>query len=231
VDGVVLKRSVDVGQTVAASFQTPELFLIARSLDEMAIHANVSEADVGLIREDQPVRFSVDAHPHMEFEGRVAQFRLHAANAHGVVSYTVVVNVPNAQGLLKPGMTAQTRIVVASRQAALRLPTAALRFRPEEADLLPKGAKAASSAPTGALMTKSASAHGSQDDGALAGLRQGARVYKVYTVGADQVLKAHEVTVGIANTRFTELLPGSTLNAGDALVTRPVKLLAVDHAS
>ncbi|WP_428503633.1 efflux RND transporter periplasmic adaptor subunit [Roseateles sp.] len=223
VDGVVIKRSVDVGQTVAASFQTPELFLIAKDLREMVIQTNVSEADAGLIQNGQVVRFVVDAHPNREFEGKVEQFRLNATNTQGVVTYTVIVNVPNPDGILKPGMTAQTRIVVASKSKTLRLPTAALRFKPDEDELKPQG-KAAKAAASASSAASAASAHKTEvarpdDDGVLSNLRGNARVYKVYTVDAEQNLKAHEITVGISNTRFTELLSGD-LKRGDAVVTR-----------
>ncbi len=214
VDGVVIKRSIDVGQTVAASFQTPELFLIARDLNEMVIQANVSEADVGQIREGQKVRFLVDAFPSREFEGSVQQFRLNPTNTQGVVTYTVIVNVSNPEGLLKPGMTAQTRIVVASSPKALRLPTAALRFKPNDDELPGNGGKKAP-----AEATASAT---STDDGVLSSLRGGDRVFKVYTEGANRKLEAREVTIGISNTRYTELLSGD-LKPGDTVVIRRAK--------
>ncbi len=210
VDGVVIKRSIDVGQTVAASFQTPELFLLARDLNEMVIQANVSEADVGQIREGQQVRFVVDAFPSREFEGRVQQFRLNPTNTQGVVTYTVIVNVANPDGLLKPGMTAQTRIVVASSEKSLRLPTAALRFKPNDDELLVKRLKKGETSPS------------ANDDGVLSSLRDGERVFKVYTEGANRKLEAHEVTIGISNTRFTELLSGD-LKPGDTVVIRRAK--------
>ncbi|WP_231512214.1 efflux RND transporter periplasmic adaptor subunit [Paucibacter sp. KBW04] len=225
VDGVVIKRSVDVGQTVAASFQTPELFLIAKDLREMVIQTNVSEADVGLLREGQAVRFVVDAFPNREFEGKVQQFRLNATNTQGVVTYTVIVDVPNEDGSLKPGMTAQTRIVVAQRPKALRLPTAALRFVPTEEELKASAAASASasaaSAPASATAAASAPLNRPDDDGVLSTLRGSSRVYKVYTVDKDQRLTAHEVTVGISNTKFTELLSGN-LKRGDTVITRRI---------
>lgn len=205
VDGVVIKRSVDVGQTVAASFQTPELFLIARDLTEMVIHTNVSEADVGLIREGQPVRFLVDAFPAREFEGRIKQFRLNPTSTQGVVTYTVVVDVPNPDGELKPGMTAQTRIVVASKPRALRVRTAALRFVPGDSERKPGKPQAPSAR--------------ADDDGALGPLRDGQRVFQLYTEQPGGTLKAHDVTVGIANSRYTELID-SGLKVGDAVIIR-----------
>ena len=220
IDGVVIRRNTDVGQTVAASFQTPDLFLLARDLREMLIATNVSEADVGLIRDGQKVRFTVDAYPDREFEGQVQQFRLNSTSTQGVVTYTIVVAVANPDELLKPGMTAQTRIVVSSKERVTRLPTAALRFRPDEDQL-----KAASAAAKGNAPAAPASASErarTDDDGVLTATRSGAKVYRVYTVGDKQLPKLHEVTIGISNTRFTELASviSGSLKPGDEVITR-----------
>lgn len=213
IDGVVIRRSVDVGQTVAASFQTPDFYLLAKDLRQMVIQTNVSEADVGLIRAGQAVRFTVDAYPEREFDGSIQQFRLNSASTQGVVTYTVIVDVPNADEALKPGMTAQTRIVVSSKTKVTRLPTAALRFRPDDDDLKAIGA---ASAPASAAVADKARA---DDDGVLGGGRGGAKIYRVYTVGEKQRPLLHEVTIGISNTRFTELAHGD-LKPGDAVITR-----------
>lgn len=240
IDGVVIRRNVDVGQTVAASFSTPELYVLARDLRRMQIHTNVSEADVGQIVPGQVVRFSVDAYPDTEFEGKVQQFRLNAATNQGVVTYTIVVDVPNDDERLKPGMTAQTRIVLQSKVDVLRLPTAALRFQPDDDERKamaavsspteispgPSGATASASASASAAASAIASPTASRnDDGVLTRTGAGQRVLRVWTAGANGVLQAHEVTVGIANTRYTELtgvLSGS-LNAGDLVITRRIE--------
>ena len=220
IDGVVIRRNTDVGQTVAASFQTPDLYLLARDLRQMVIQTNVSEADVGLIKTGQAVHFTVDAYPEREFEGLVQQFRLNSASAQGVVTYTIIVDVENPDELLKPGMTAQTRIVVSSKPKVMRLPTAALRFRPDEDSLNAEGAKpAASAASAPATAEEKARA---DDDGVLTATRTGRKIYRVYTVGDKQLPKLHEVTIGIANTRFTELISGD-LKAGDEVITRTVE--------
>jgi HlyD family secretion protein len=223
VDGVVIKRNIEVGQTVAASYQTPDLYQIAQDLRQMRIHTNVSEADVGLIRPGQLARFSVDAYPEREFEGTVEQFRLNATSTSGVVTYPIVVAVDNSDERLKPGMTAQVRIVVGSKTDVLRIPTAALRFRPDEDELKPPpGAKdAANGGATAAAAASAAASSGARadDDGLLAARRDGARIFRVYTVGAGQRPQLHEVTIGISNTRFTEMLSGP-LKAGDELITR-----------
>ncbi len=220
IDGVVIRRNTDVGQTVAASFQTPDLYLLARDLRQMVIQTNVSEADVGLIKTGQAVHFTVDAYPEREFEGLVQQFRLNSASAQGVVTYTIIVDVENPDELLKPGMTAQTRIVVSSKPKVMRLPTAALRFRPDEDSLKAKGATPAASAAS-APVTAEEKAR-ADDDGVLTATRTGRKIYRVYTVGEKQVPKLHEVTIGIANTRFTELISGD-LKVGDEVITRTVE--------
>jgi HlyD family secretion protein len=130
ISGVVVARNIDVGQTVAASFQTPTLFQIARDLRDMQIDTSVAEADVGNIRVDMPVRFGVDAYPDVDFKGKVKQIRLAPVIQQNVVTYNVVVGVDNADEKLLPGMTANIRIAVNRREKVLRVPNAALRFRP-----------------------------------------------------------------------------------------------------
>lgn len=133
VDGVVLLRNVQPGQTVAASFQTPVLFQIAEDLRQMQIDLSIDETDVGQIREGQSVRFTVDAFQGREFGGVVDQIRLSATNLANVITYPVVVGVDNADTSLLPGMTANAEIEIDRREQALRLPNAALRFRPADA--------------------------------------------------------------------------------------------------
>ncbi len=130
VDGVVVSRAVDVGQTVAASFQTPTLFVIAEDLTKMQVNANVSEADIGEVREGQPASFSVDAYPERKFTGTVSQVRNSPLNVQNVITYDVVINADNADLALRPGMTANVDVVIGRRDQVLRVPTAALRFRP-----------------------------------------------------------------------------------------------------
>jgi len=130
VSGVVISRNVDVGQTVAASFQTPVLFQIAQDLTRMQIDTNLAEADVGGVRVGQSVSFTVDAYPDRIFSGVVRQIRLNPTVQQNVVTYDVVVTVSNSDGILLPGMTAVVAIRVAERHHVLRLPLAALRFRP-----------------------------------------------------------------------------------------------------
>lgn len=131
IDGVVVSRDYDVGQTVAASFQAPTLFTIAEDLTRMQLTCDVDEADIGQVKVGQPVTFNVDTFPEKEFTGRVAQVRLSPKTANNVVTYPVMVDVDNPDLVLLPGMTAEVRIEVARVENALRVPSAALRFRPE----------------------------------------------------------------------------------------------------
>jgi HlyD family secretion protein len=133
IDGVIVARNVDVGQTVAASFQAPVLFLIANDLTQMQVLADIDEADVGQLREGTPVTFTVDAYPSETFEGHVSQVRLEPQTVQNVVTYTAVIDVPNPELKLKPGMTANVTATVAERDNVMTVPNAALRFRPENA--------------------------------------------------------------------------------------------------
>ena len=139
------------------------------------------------------------------------------AGASTVVAYTAVLAVNNPDHLLKPGMTAQTRIVVSSKPKVTRLPTAALRFRPDEDSLKAKGPEAPASAASAAASGEEKAR--ADDDGVLNATRSGAKVYRVYTVGEKQSPKLHEVTIGISNTRFTELI-SSDLKPGNEVITR-----------
>lgn len=133
IDGVVISRNIDVGQTVAASFSTPTLFLIANDLAKMQIDAMVSEADVGGVELGQEVSFTVDAFPYRTFQGRVVQVRNAPTTVQNVVTYDCVIEVNNRDLKLKPGMTANVSIVVATRPDAVKIPNAAFRFRPADA--------------------------------------------------------------------------------------------------
>ena len=131
VDGVVISRAIDVGQTVAASFQTPTLFTIAKDLTKMQIEVSVDEADISRIKVDQNATFTVDAYPEQSFKGKVVQIRSAPIVTQNVVTYIVVVNVDNSDLKLKPGMTANVSIEVARKDNVLKLPSAALRFKPK----------------------------------------------------------------------------------------------------
>jgi len=132
VDGIVVSRNVDVGQTVAASFQTPTLFSIAQDLTKMQIDTNVAEADIGNVKVGQDVEFTVDAYPDITFKGKVWQVRNAPITVQNVVTYDVVIQVDNPELKLKPGMTANVSIIISLRKGVLKIPNAALRFLPVE---------------------------------------------------------------------------------------------------
>ena len=132
VDGTVISRNVDVGQTVAASLSAPTLFIIANDLSQMQINANVSEADIGNVEEGQAVNFTVDAFPDRAFTGKVVQIRNSPTTVQNVVSYDTVISVSNPDLKLRPGMTANASLVTAQRNGVLKIPNGALRFRPPE---------------------------------------------------------------------------------------------------
>lgn len=139
IDGVVVDRQVNVGQSVAASLQAPTLFIIAQDLSRLQANITVDEADIGEVEEGQAVQFTVDAFPDRDFEGRVSQVRQQGVAESGVVSYTVVVEADNPGRQLLPGMTANAEIVLEQRENVLRLPNTALRFRPADPELVAQG--------------------------------------------------------------------------------------------
>lgn len=132
IDGVVLSKSVEEGQTVAASFSTPELFTIAQDLTNMQVVADVDEADIGDVKEGERVTFTVDAYPDDTFEGEVKKVRQEATTTNNVVTYEVVISAPNADLKLKPGLTANVTIYTAERKGVLSVPSKALRFTPQK---------------------------------------------------------------------------------------------------
>jgi HlyD family secretion protein len=142
IDGIVISRSVDVGQTVAASLSAPTLYLIAADLSQMQLNASIDESDLGEIKEGQPVRFTVDAYPTQAFEGVVSQVRLNPVVTSNVVTYAAIITAPNPELKLKPGMTANVTVEVARRDDVLRVPAAAMRFKPTTAMLEALGATA-----------------------------------------------------------------------------------------
>lgn len=156
VNGIVISRNVDVGQTVAASLQAPTLFTIAKDLTQMQVDTNVSEADIGAVREGMEATFTVDAYPDRTFRGRISEIRNAPVTVQNVVTYDVVVQVENKDLRLKPGMTANVTIVIAHRASALKVPNQALRFQPEgtgkEEAAMGKGE--GRSSPAGALMER-----------------------------------------------------------------------------
>src|SRR5881296_1005826 len=206
VDGVVVSRNVDVGQTVAASFQTPTLFLIAQDLTKMQVDTNVSESDVGRVREEQPATFTVDAYPGQPFPGRVAQVRNAPIIVQNVVTYDVVVAVDNSGLELKPGMTANVSITTAKRDQALRIPVRALRFRPDEAGAAAPGKTAKKKE----VKTEKKEKKEKKE-------KQKEEENTVYVLAPDGTLRRVEVEVGIRDNQHVEVLSGD-LHEGDEVV-------------
>lgn len=192
ISGVVVARNVDVGQTVAASFQTPTLFQIAADLKDMQIETSIAEADIGSVQIGQIVRFNVDAFQERQFSGTVKQIRLNPTVQQNVVTYNVVVAVNNADGVLLPGMTGHVMIGVGKRDNVLRVPNAALRFKPKkdngEEPVVKKGEK-----------------------------RSGATVHRLEQGEAKPV----KVKTGLSDGTYTEII-GGELKEGDLLITREV---------
>jgi len=201
VSGVVVDRTVDVGQTVAASFQTPTLFKIAQDLRKMQIDSSFAEADVGNIRQGQSVRFTVDAFPNRSFRAAVRQVRLNPTTQQNVVTYDVVVAVDNPEQVLMPGMTAYVNIVVAERKSVLLIPNAALRFKPQDAveKTTKRNGNGKARGPGKGKEDKQEGASGT-----------------VYVLAGNQ-LKAVKVKTGITDNRFTEVVAGD-LKDGDQVV-------------
>ncbi len=212
VDGVVISRNVDVGQTVAASFNTPTLFLIANDLTKMQIDAAVAEADVGGVIENQSVDFTVDAYPGRTFHGAVVQVRNSPTTVNNVVTYDAVIGVTNLDYKLKPGMTANVSIIVAQRENALRLPNSALRFRPPDSVMLLTNDLVSLPQPTNDVSNTKGKGKG----------RGGRNVRAVYVASEKNsaALKPVQVRTGISDGIFTEVVEG--LSEGDKVITSVV---------
>lgn len=229
IDGVVVDRQYDVGQPVAASFTAPTIFTIAQDLTKMQVSADVSESDIGLCKVGQPVRFTVDAYPDQTFRGRIAQIRLNATVNQNVVTYPVIIEVTNEDLALRPSMTANVTIDVATVKDVLRIPNAALRFRPEPGS-------SASSAPTPSAEERAARSGGAASGGAASGSvaatrqfgqsaggggrpKKTANMQTVYTIAANGIgdPKPVQVRTGISDGRFTQVASGD-LAAGQTVV-------------
>ena len=178
IDGVVLSKSVEEGQTVAASFNTPELFTIAQDLTDMRVIADIDEADIGGVQEGQRVSFTVDAFPDDHFEGKVTQVRQQATTSSNVVTYEVVISAPNNDLKLKPGLTANVTIYTMEKNNVLAIPSKALRFTPNEALL--------------------------SDGQTIEDVEAPAKVWTL----KDNVFKAHVIEPGTSNGMLTEVLSG-----------------------
>jgi len=211
IDGVVISRSVDVGQTVAASLQAPVIFAIANDLTKMQIDANVAEADVGVVKIDQNVDFTVDAFPMETFHGKVVQVRNAPITMQNVVTYDTVIGVSNPELKLKPGMTANVSIIVAHKDDVLQIKNAALRYRPPDA--------------TPVETRKTGPSRMGRSTGGRGGLHGGAqRTVYVLPSGASRP-QPRQIKTGISDGIVTEVVEG--LNEGDRVVTAELGSMTV----
>jgi HlyD family secretion protein len=227
IDGVVLNRAIEEGQTVAASFNTPELFTIVNDLTQMEVQTSVDEADIGKVQKGQRVEFTVDAYPELKFEGSVSQVRLQPVTTNNVVTYVVILNAPNPDKKLMPGMTASATIFIKEKNNTLIIPGKAIRFTPDLEYL--KKMKASNAGTTGV----SGPSEGFQEVnlpsvGAASGLPSGMADPETFTgmEGAKKMvwikdekagLKPVPVVTGIENGSSVEILNG--LKEGDEMVT------------
>jgi HlyD family secretion protein len=214
IDGVVVSRDVNVGQTVAASLQAPTLFTIAQDLTQMQVIANIDQADIGLVEQAKGASFNVDAFPGQEFKGTIQQMRLNPQTVQNVVTYNVVIDVSNPEQKLKPGMTANLSITIDERNDVLKVPNSALRFTPQPSD------------------QNGSSWRGGSGGGSGGASRQGARgqfasatspvlpgqVRRVWVLGPDGKPQPRRIRVGLTDGASTEVVEGD-LKEGDVVIT------------
>ncbi len=201
VDGVVISRNVDIGQTVAASFQTPTLFTIAQDLTKMQIDTNVAESDIGVVKIGQDVEFSVDAYPDTTFKGKVWQKRQAPITVQNVVTYDVVIQVDNRDFKLMPGMTANVSLIITTKNDVIRITNAALRFR---------------------LTDRPAGTGGGGGAGAKAGAGAAEKKGPAVWVLEDGKPKRAGITPGISDGTYTEIVSGD-LKDGDQVIVESLK--------
>ena len=226
IDGIVVSRDVNVGQTVAASLSAPTLFTIANNLTEMQVIANIDQADIGLVEQAKSVKFTVDAFPGQEFEGKIQQLRINPQNVQNVVTYNVVIDVSNTEEKLKPGMTANLTITIDERSNVLKVPNAALRFAPQNGSGNSKGGsgqfrRQSNNSDAGANASQQA---GQQRNG---GNRQFApptapvlegQTRIVWVLGAERTPQPRRIKIGLTDGAATEVVEGN-LNEGDMVIT------------
>ena len=235
IDGIVVSRDVNVGQTVAASLSAPTLFTIANDLTQMQVIANIDQADIGLVEQAKSVKFSVDAFPGKDFDGKIQQMRINPQNVQNVVTYNVVIDVNNPEQKLKPGMTANLTITIDERNNVLKVPNAALRFMPQDAT----GQRSAAGpgngngqgrrsqqtgAASGSARPSSSAQQGQQGNGgeshfapATAPVLEG-QTRLVWVLGQDGKPQSRRIKVGLTDGVTTEVVEGD-LQEGDMVIT------------
>ena len=246
IDGIVVSRDVNVGQTVAASLSAPTLFTIAKDLTHMQVIANIDQADIGLVEQAKSVKFSVDAFPGKDFDGKIQQMRLNPQNVQNVVTYNVVIDVNNAEQKLKPGMTANLTITIDERNNVLKVPNSALRFMPADASALrtgrggdgagnpggqrrqrtPEQSDGANSSPSPASQTGQSGEQLTTQQGPQGGQRNFApptapvlegQTRVIWVLGQDGTLQSRRIKVGLTDGASTEVVEGN-LQEGEMVV-------------
>jgi HlyD family secretion protein len=205
VDGVVISRNVDIGQTVAASFQTPTLFTIAQDLTKMQIDTNIAESDIGVVKVEQEVEFTVDAYPEVTFKGKVWQKRQAPITVQNVVTYDVVIQVDNRDLKLMPGMTANVSIIITTRHEVVRITNAAMRFRMTDR-------------PAGTGAGAGGGANAGAKSGAGATEKRGPAVWILDNGKPKRIT----ITPGISDGSYTEIVSGD-LKEGDQVIVESLK--------
>ena len=228
IDGVVVSRDVNVGQTVAASLSAPTLFTIANDLTQMQVIANIDQADIGLVEQAKSVKFSVDAFPGKEFDGKIAEMRLNPVNVQNVVTYNVVINVENPEQKLKPGMTANLTITIDERNNVLKVPNSALRFTPQDATRQQSGAGQIQGQGQGQGQGQrrrqrqdgdAAQGEGDQNRFAPASAPVlPGQIRRVWILGQDGKPERRRITVGLSDGSATEVVEGD-LREGEMVIT------------
>jgi HlyD family secretion protein len=216
-DGIVISRAVNVGQTVAASLSAPVIFTIAQDLRAMEVHTNIAESDIGRLRAGMDASFTVDAYPTERFRGRIREIRNAPQVVQNVVTYDAVIDVENAELKLKPGMTATVNIVSERRDGVLRVPNAALRFRPDALAARPAGAGGASRAGGAAGSSGSMAAGAAGGPSARERPDRDPALRSIYVL-VDKESVRREVKVGLSDGGFTEVT-GGELREGDLVIT------------
>jgi len=224
IDGIVVSRDVNVGQTVAASLSAPTLFTIANDLTQMQVIANIDQADIGLVEQAKSVKFSVDAFPGKEFDGKIAEMRLNPVNVQNVVTYNVVINVDNPEQKLKPGMTANLTITIDERNNVLKVPNSSLRFMPQDANRQRTSGAGAGGQGQGQGRRRQQQGENAQADGgenrfapASAPVLPG-QIRNVWVLGQNGKPERRRITVGLSDGSSTEVVDGD-LREGDMVIT------------
>jgi HlyD family secretion protein len=234
IDGIVVSRDVSVGQTVAASLSAPTLFTIANDLTQMQVIANIDQADIGLVEQAKSVKFTVDAFPGKDFDGKIQQMRLNPQNVQNVVTYNVVIDVGNPEQKLKPGMTANLTITIDERHDVLKVPNAALRFMPQDATGQRTGAASGNGNSNGQGRRRPSgdNANGATDAKSPASPGNGGEAQvapstapvlegqtrRVWVLGQDVKPQARRIKIGLTDGASTEVVEGN-LQEGEMVVT------------